>query len=91
MGKLKSFLLLFLAVVSGVKAQNLLDGYTRVFYADDLKEGKAYFIISDRTKFAGNSSGKPKGMSTQLDSYKIKWGEQYVYWGDFDEEEEAFQ
>ena len=91
MGRLKSFLLLFLAVVAGVKAQNLLEGYARVFYADDLKEGKAYFIISDRTKFAGNSSGKPKGMSTQLGSYKIKWGEQYVYWGDFDEEEEAFQ
>ena len=91
MGRLKSFLLLFLAVVAGVKAQNLLDGYTRVFYADDLKEGKAYFIISDRTKFAGNNTGKPKAMSIQLDSYKVKWGTQYVYWGDFDANEEGFQ
>ena len=94
MRRLKSFLLLsFIAMIAvcGVKAQNLIEGYTRVFYPEDLQEGKAYFIISDRTKFAGNSTGKPKGMSTQLDSYTIKWGAQYVYWGDFDEEEEAFQ
>ena len=76
---------------TGAIAQNLLEDYARILYPEDLQEGKAYFIISDRTKFAGNNSGKPKGMSTQLDSYKIKWGEQYVYWGDFDEEEEAFQ
>lgn len=85
-----SLAMLFLSGI-GVSAQNLIEGYKRVYYPDDLKEGKAYFIISDRTKFAGNNSGKPKGMSIQLDSYKIKWGDQYVYWGDFDADEEGFQ
>ena len=87
---LSFFALLFLSSI-GVSAQDLIDGYKRVYYPDDLKEGKVYFIISDRTKFAGNNSGKPKGMSIQLDSYKIKWGDQYVYWGDFDADEEGFQ
>lgn len=85
-----SLALLFLSSID-VCAQDLIDGYKRVYYPDDLKEGKAYFIISDRTKFAGNNTGKPKGMSIQLDSYKIKWGNQYVYWGDFDADEEGFQ
>lgn len=87
-------MLLFIATMMAapaLKAQNLIEGYSRVLYPEDLEDGKAYFIISDRTKFAGNTTGLPKGMSTQLDSYKIKWGEQYVYWGDFDEEVEAFQ
>ena len=89
--KILSFLtMLFLGSID-VCAQNLIEGYTRVYYADDLKEGKAYFIISDRTKFAGNNTGKPKAMSIQLDSYKVKWGTQYVYWGDFDANEEGFQ
>ena len=92
-------MLFFAAMVLGVTslcAQNLIEGYTRVFYADELKEGKAYFLISDRTKFAGNNTGKPKGMSYKLDSYKISWDDPssniyFVYWGDFDEEEEGFQ
>ncbi len=83
--------LLLLLGVTGASAKDLIDGHKRVLYPEDLKEGKAYFIISDRTKFAGNSTGKPKAMSPQLESYKIKWGTQYVYWGDFDAEEEAFQ
>ena len=99
MRNVKFFLLLFLAVVasvSGTRAQNLIDGYKRVYYADDLKDGKTYFLISDRTKYNGNSSGKPKGMSYKLDSYKISWdkpseGIYFVYWGDFDAEEEGFQ
>ena len=94
MRRLKIFLLLFFAAMMAVpqmKAQNLIEGYNRIFYADDLKDGKEYFLISDRTKYAGNNTAKPKGMSIQLDSYKIKWGEQYVYWGDFDEEEEGFR
>ena len=62
----------------------------------DIEEGKTYFIISDRTKFAGNNTGKPKGMSYKLDSYKISWdkpsdGIYFVYWGDFDAEDEGFQ
>lgn len=99
MRRLISFMLFFAAMVLGVTslcAQNLIEGYTRVFYADELKEGKAYFLISDRTKFAGNNTGKPKGMSYKLDSYKISWDDPssniyFVYWGDFDEEEEGFQ
>ena len=99
MRKFQSFMLLFLAAVMIVpvaKAQNILDDYKRVYYADDLKEGKAYFLISDRTKFNGNNTGKPKGMSYKLDNYKISWdkpseGIYFVYWGDFDADEEGFQ
>ena len=100
MGNLKSFLLLFFAAMmmgrTSVCAQDLIEGYKRVHYADELKDGKAYFLISDRTKFAGNNTGKPKGMSYKLDSYTISWdvpssGIYFVYWGDFDEEEEGFQ
>ena len=77
-------------------AQNLIEGYTRVFYPEDLKDGKTYFLISDRMKYAGNNTGKPKGMSYKLDNYKISWdvpssGIYFVYWGDFDAEEEGFQ
>ena len=99
MKKFKSFLLIFFAAmmaVSEVAAQNLIEGYTRIFYADDLQEGKTYFLISDRTKFAGNNTGKPKGMSYKLDRYTISWdkpaqGIYFVYWGDFDEDDEGFQ
>lgn len=100
MNRLKSSLLLFFAAMmlggTNICAQNILDDYKRIYYADDLKEGKAYFLISDRTKFAGNSSGKPKGMSYKLDNYKISWdkpseGIYFIYWGDFDAEEEGFQ
>ena len=81
---------------TGASAQDLIEGYKRVLYADDIEEGKTYFIISDRTKFAGNNTGKPKGMSNKLDSYTISWdkpsdGIYFVYWGDFNEEEEGFQ
>ena len=100
MKRIYSSLLLFFAAMmlggTSLCAQNLIEGYTRVLYADDLQDGKAYFIISDRTKFAGNSTGKPKGMSYKLDSYTISWdvpssGIYFVYWGDFNDEEEGFQ
>ena len=48
--------LLFMGSMS-VSAQDLIEGYKRVLYADDIEEGKTYFIISDRTKFAGNNTG----------------------------------
>ncbi|MBO7068946.1 MAG: endonuclease/exonuclease/phosphatase family protein [Bacteroidaceae bacterium] len=97
--KLKSFaLFLFVALLSGTSicAQNIIEGYKRVFYSDDLKDGKTYFLISDRTKYAGNNTGKPKGMSYKLDHYTISWdkpseGIYFVYWGDFDADEEGFQ
>ena len=95
MRKLKLFLLLFFAAMT-MGAQNLIEGYTRVLYPEDLQEGKTYFLISDRTKYAGNTTGKPKGMSYKLDRYTISWdkpseGIYFVYWGDFDEDEEGFQ
>ncbi|MBO4730398.1 MAG: hypothetical protein J5593_02880, partial [Bacteroidaceae bacterium] len=91
-----AFLLLFATLITlfgnmGAQAQNLIDGYTRIFYAEDLQDGKAYFLISDRTLYSGNKTGKPKGMSCLLSSYKIGWGEQFVYWGDFDADEVGFQ
>ena len=101
MRKMYFLLQLFMAALlltgsTGASAQDLIEGYKRVLYADDLEEGKTYFIISDRTKFAGNNTGKPKGMSYKLDSYKISWdkpsdGIYFVYWGDFDAEDEGFQ
>ena len=99
MRRLISFLSFFftaMIAVQVVSAQNLIEGYTRVLYPEDLQDGKTYFIISDRTKYAGNQTGKPKGMSYKLDSYTINWdvpssGIYFVYWGDFDENEEGFQ
>ena len=95
------FLLILMALaamlsITSVSAQNLIEGFTRVYYADDLKDGKAYFLISDRTKYAGNSTGLPKGMSYKLNKYTISWdnpssGIYFVYWGDFDAAEEGFQ
>ena len=93
------FLLLFFAAMLTLpqaKAQDLGTDFKRVYYADDLQDGKAYFLISDRTKFAGNNSGLPKGMSYKLDKYTISWdnpssGIYFVYWGDFDADEEGFQ
>ena len=95
MRKLYFLLLLFMAAIT-MGAQNLLESYTRVLYPEDLQEGKTYFIISDRTKFNGNTTGIPKGMSYKLDKYTISWdkpseGIYFVYWGDFDEDEEGFQ
>ena len=80
----------------GSSAQNLIEGFNRVFYADDLKDGKAYFLISDRTKYAGNKTNLPKGMAYKLDKFTITWDNPssniyFVYWGDFDAEEEGFQ
>ena len=97
--KTKHILSFFVALLlSGISicAQNLIEGYTRVVYPEDLQEGKAYFLISDRTKFAGNTTGIPKGMSYKLDKYTISWdkpsdGIYFVYWGDFDETDEGFQ
>ena len=101
MRKMYFLLQLFVAALlltgsTSASAQDLIEGYKRVLYADDIEEGKTYFIISDRTKFAGNNTGKPKGMSYKLDSYKISWdkpsdGIYFVYWGDFDAEDEGFQ
>ena len=94
--KILSFLAALLLSSISVFGQDLIEGYSRVYYADELQDGKTYFLISDRTKFNGNNTGKPKGMSYKLDRYTISWdkpseGIYFVYWGDFDEEEEGFQ
>lgn len=81
---------LLLLTGTAVRAGAQLSGYHQVLYADDIEEGKAYFIVSDRTKFAGNDTGKPKAMSMLMDSYTVSWGSQYVYWGDLDVDEEGF-
>ena len=55
-----------------------------------IKDGDQFFILSDRAKFAGNTSGKAKAMSTAQSSYTVNWGDQYVYWGDLDPEAEGY-
>ena len=57
---------------------------------NDIKEGEQYYIVSDRTKFAGNSTGLPKAMACLQDNFKINWGSQYVYWADLDKESDGF-
>ena len=58
--------------------------------AAQIKEGDQFYIISDRAKFAGNTSGKPKAMSTAQADYTVNWGDQYVYWGTLNEESDGF-
>ena len=58
--------------------------------AAQIKEGDQFYIISDRAKFAGNDTAKPKAMSNAQASYSVNWGEQYVYWGDLDKEADGF-
>ena len=57
---------------------------------NQIKEGDQFNIISDRAKFAGNATAKPKAMSNAQASYSVNWGEQYVYWGDLDKEADGF-
>ena len=59
--------------------------------ASAIKEGDQFFIISDRGKFSGTKTAKPKAMSTYQSSYTTSnWGDQYVYWGDLDKESDAY-
>ena len=55
-----------------------------------IKDGDQFFILSDRAKFNGSTSGKAKAMSTIQASYSVNWGEQYVYWGDLDKEGDGY-
>ncbi|MBO4731077.1 MAG: endonuclease/exonuclease/phosphatase family protein [Bacteroidaceae bacterium] len=66
-------------------------GTDKVTDASDITEGKTYYIVSDRTKYAGNNTGKPKAMSTLQNGYTVNWGSQYVYWGDLDRCAEGYQ
>ena len=68
-----------------------IDNSSWITDASTIKEGDQFFIISDRAKFNGTKSGKPKAMSTYQSSYTTSnWGEQYVYWGDLDKEADGF-
>ena len=55
-----------------------------------IKEGDQFYIISDRAKFAGNMSGKPKAMACAQADFTVNWGDQYVYWGTLNEESDGF-
>ena len=58
-----------------------------------IKDGDQFFIISDRAKYAGNTSGKAKAMSTAQSSYAVNWDSgdtHYVYWGDLDKEADGY-
>ncbi|MBQ4228719.1 MAG: endonuclease/exonuclease/phosphatase family protein, partial [Bacteroidaceae bacterium] len=70
-----------------------VDSYTGnpyISYVEEIQEGEEYYIVSDRTKFNGNSTGLPKGMACLQDNFKINWGDQYVYWADLDKEADGF-
>ena len=66
-------------------------GTDKVTDASEITEGKTYYIVSDRTAYVGNNTGKPKAMSTLQGSYTVNWGSQYVYWGDLDRSAEGYQ
>ena len=55
-----------------------------------INEGDQYYIISDRIKYAGTSTGHPKAMACLQSNFPINWGDQYVYWGDLDKESDGF-
>ena len=55
-----------------------------------INEGDQFYIISDRIKYAGSTTGRPKAMSPIQSNYAINWGSQYVYWGDFDKDADGF-
>ena len=68
-----------------------LDNFPWITDASQIKEGDQFYIISDRAKFAGTKTAKPKAMSTYQSNYTTSnWGEQYVYWGDLKEENDAY-
>ena len=67
-----------------------LDDSPWITDASAIKEGDQFYIISDRGKFNGTKTAKPKAMSTLQSNYAANWGEQYVYWGDLNEEADGF-
>ena len=56
----------------------------------EIQEGDQFLIISDRGKFNGTTTAKPKAMAYQQDNFPTKWGDLYVYWGDLDPEADGF-
>ena len=55
-----------------------------------IKEGDQFHIVSDRIVFAGTKTGKLKAMASAQPGFSVNWGDQYVYWGDLDNEADGF-
>ncbi|MBP5731948.1 MAG: leucine-rich repeat domain-containing protein, partial [Bacteroidaceae bacterium] len=69
----------------------LANGVTsEVKNASEMQDGTEYFIVSDRTKFAGSTTSLKKAMSTQQESYDVQWGAEYVYWGDLNKTKDGY-
>ena len=68
-----------------------LDDFPWITDVSQIKEGDQFYIISDRARFNGTKTAKPKAMSTYQSNYTTSnWGDQYVYWGDLNEEADGF-
>ena len=85
------FLLMLIPAFGTTWAQSSLNGCRHITDLSQIKEGAYYYIVSDRTKYVGNSTGKPKAMSTLQSTYSVNWGSQYVYWGDLDRTSDGYQ
>ena len=71
---------------------SVLKEYTHINNVQEIKDGNCYFLVSDRTKYASNSTTAPKAMSNVQSSYTVNWDGTYVYvyWGDLDVNSEGF-
>ena len=67
-----------------------ISGFNWITDASQIKEGDQFYIISDRAKFAGSTTAKPKAMAPIQPSFAVNWGDMYVYWGDLDKESDGF-
>ena len=67
-----------------------LNYYPWITDVNQIKEGDQFYIISDRAKFNGSSTAKPKAMASLQSHFSVNWGEQYVYWGDLVMESDGF-
>ena len=67
-----------------------LDDFPWITDVSQIKEGDQFYIISDRARFNGSSTAKPKAMAPIQAHFSINWGDQYVYWGDLDKESDGF-
>ena len=67
-----------------------LDNSPWITDVSQIKEGDQFYIISDRARFNGSKTAKPKAMAPMQSHFSINWGEQYVYWGDLDAESDGF-
>ncbi len=73
-----------------VSALGSIDQTPWITDVSQIKEGDQFYIISDRAKFNGNTTAKPKAMACIQENFPTNWGEQYVYWGNLDKESDGF-